>query len=95
VQVEPAGWIVVHDRSRVLADRGRPARRRTRRHRRPRRLRPAHPAPRALGHRRGEGHQANVRAYTSEHGIDLTKLDRLVYGISDEGGFHPLFIVGT
>jgi hypothetical protein len=40
------------------------------------------------------GHQANVRAYVTEHDIDLDKIDSLVYGIDDDGGFHPLFIVG-
>jgi hypothetical protein len=40
------------------------------------------------------GHDINFRAYVQEHGINLDKLDRLVYGIGDDGEFHPLFIVG-
>jgi hypothetical protein len=40
------------------------------------------------------GHEMNLHAYTSEHGYDLRKINRLVYGIDDDGGFHPLFIVG-
>jgi hypothetical protein len=41
------------------------------------------------------GHQINLRARVAEHGLDLDKVDRLVYGISDDGQFHPLFIVGN